>query len=74
MEYVKTGTVSDTTPPPPPCDVETTPKGGMGMEVAWKAYADFEGGVRNFIVLCDGEELVQVLEKPVGQIACRCFN
>lgn len=44
------------------------------MEVAWKAYADFEGGVRNFIVLCDGEELVQVLEKPVGQIACRCFN
>src|SRR5205814_4500903 len=74
MEYVKTGAVSDPTPPPPPYAVEAAPKGDAGMEVTWKADADFERGIRNFIVLRDGEELAQVPEKPVGKFGRPLFQ
>jgi alpha-L-fucosidase 2 len=74
MEYVKTGAVSDTTPPPPPYEVATAPKGDSGIEVTWKADADFESGIRNFIVLRDGQELAQVPEKPVGKFGRPLFQ
>ncbi len=74
MEYVRTGAVSDTTPPPPPYEVEATPKGDAGMEVTWKADADFESGIRNFIILRDGKEVAQVPEKPVGKFGRPLFQ
>jgi alpha-L-fucosidase 2 len=74
MEYVKTGAVSDTTPPPPPYDVEAASKGEAGTEVTWKADADFESGIRDFIVLRDGEQLAQVPEKPVGKFGRPLFQ
>ena len=71
VEYVKTGAVSDTTPPPAPTDVKTIDRGGVpggyslvgaghGTEVTWIATADFESGIKQFIILRDGKELAIV--------------
>jgi hypothetical protein len=57
MEYVKTGGVSDTTPPPAPFNVRAKDLGDQGTEITWDAEADFKGGIGHFIVLRDGQEL-----------------
>jgi alpha-L-fucosidase 2 len=74
MEYVKTGAVGDTTPPPAPYDVKVSAKGDQGTEITWSADADFESGIRNFIVLRDGQELAQVPEKPVSKFGRPLFQ
>jgi pimeloyl-ACP methyl ester carboxylesterase len=74
MEYVKTGAVGDTTPPPPPFDVRLTQNGDQRAEISWDAEADFESGIRNFIVLRDGGELAQVPEKPIGKFGRPLFQ
>jgi alpha-L-fucosidase 2 len=73
-EYVKTGAVSDTTPPPPPYQVKAAPAGEAAMEITWKADADFESGIRNFTVLRDGRELARVPESPVGKFGRPLFQ
>ena len=77
MEYVKTGAVSDTTPPPAPFNVRAWPKGAKGedgTEIVWSAEADFESGIRGFIVLRDGKELAKVPETPVGKFGRPLFQ
>jgi hypothetical protein len=64
MEYVKTGEVSDTTPPSAPFNVQVSSKGDQGTEIAWSAEADFESGSSGFIVLRDGQELVKLPQTP----------
>ena len=73
IEYVKTGAVSDMTPPPAPFDVKVS-EGTTGVEITWDAAADFESGIRNFIVLRDGQELAGVPEKPVGKFGRPLFQ
>ncbi len=74
MDYVKTGAVSDTTPPPAPTNVQVLAKGDQGVEITWDAEADFESGIRGFIVLRDGQELAQVPQTPVGQFGRPLFQ
>ena len=74
MEYVKTGAVSDTTPPPAPFDVRMSPQRDQETEISWNAEADFESGIRNFIVLRDGRELAQVPPTPVGKFGRPLFQ
>ena len=74
MEYVKTGAVGDTTPPPAPFNVQATSKGDQGTEITWDAEADFESGIGGFIVMRDGQELAQVPEKPVGKFGRPLFQ
>ncbi len=74
MEYVKTGAVGDTTPPPAPTDVKVSPLGDRGMLITWSADADFESGIRQFIVLRDGKELAKAPEKPVGRFGRPLFQ
>lgn len=62
MEYVKTGTVSDYTPPPAPFNVRVT-KGEQGNEIVWEAEADFESGIGGFIVLRNGRGLATLPPK-----------
>jgi pimeloyl-ACP methyl ester carboxylesterase len=64
MEYVKTGTVADTTPPPAPSHVRVSAKSGEGAEITWEAEADFESGIGGFAILRDGQELAKLPEKP----------
>ena len=73
MEYVKTGAVSDTTPPPAPFDVHITAK-DQGNEITWNAEADFESGIGGFIVLRDGAELAKLPQKPVGKFGRPLFQ
>ena len=74
MEYVKTGAVGDTTPPPAPTNVRVSSRGDKGVEITWNAEADFESGIRAFIVLRDGQELAQVPPKPVGKFGRPLFQ
>jgi pimeloyl-ACP methyl ester carboxylesterase len=74
MEYVKTGAVGDTTPPPAPYDVSVTSKGDEGTEIRWSADADFESGIRCFVILRDGQELASVPRKPFGKYGRPLFQ
>jgi hypothetical protein len=74
MEYVKTGATSDTTPPPAPSTVRVSRNGDQGTEISWSAEADFESGIRSFIVIRDGLELATVPEKPEGKFGLPLFQ
>jgi pimeloyl-ACP methyl ester carboxylesterase len=74
MEYVKTGAVGDTTPPPPPFSVRATQAGDEGREITWDAEADFESGIGGFIVMRDGKEFAKVPEKPLGKFGRPLFQ
>lgn len=71
MEYVKTGAVGDGTPPPPPKSVRLDPKTSA---ITWDAPADFESGLRGFVILRDGKEIAQVPEKPIGKYGRPLFQ
>jgi hypothetical protein len=74
MEYVKTGAVGDTTPPPAPVDVHVAVQPNQGMEITWNAEADFESGIRQFIILRDGEEAGRVPKEPFGKFGRPLFQ
>ena len=57
IEFVSTGQVTDNTPPPAPFNVKVKDLGTQGSAITWDAEADLESGIRNFIVLRDGQEL-----------------
>lgn len=67
VEYVKTGAVSDSTPPPVAFHVRGTRKSDQTIEIIWEAEADFESGIRAFIIQRDGKDSAQIPEKPVGR-------
>jgi hypothetical protein len=71
VAYVKTGTGGgeDTTPPPPPKWVFV-----RDNEITWDAEADLESGLRGFIIMRDGKELVRLAEKPVGRFGRPLFQ
>jgi len=73
-EYVKTGATSDTTPPPTPFNINVSSKGEQGTEITWNAEADFESGIKQFILLRDGQELAEVPEKPIGKFGRPLFQ
>jgi hypothetical protein len=73
-EYVKTGAVSDTTPPPVPFHVQASLKGEQGAEITWSADADFESGIAGFVILRDGQELAKVPKTPVGKFGRALFQ
>jgi hypothetical protein len=73
-EYIKTGYVTDTTPPPAPFNVKAAAKGDQGVEVTWSAEADLESGIAQFIVMRDGKELAKVPEKPKSSFGRATFQ
>jgi len=74
MEYVKTGAVSDTTPPSAPFDVRETMQPDGTIEIAWDAAADFESGIQSFLIRRDGTQLAQLPEKPQGKFGRPLFQ
>jgi uncharacterized repeat protein (TIGR03806 family) len=74
MEYVKTGAVSDTSPPPAPARVRVARKDDGSREITWSAVADFESGIQGFIVRRDGSEIGRVPEKPAGRFGRPLFQ
>jgi hypothetical protein len=72
--YVKNGDVPDTTPPPPATNVKVSRKDDGSVEITWDAEADFESGIRNFVIQRDGREIAEVPEKPVGKFGRPLFQ
>jgi len=64
MEYVKTGFVTDTTPPPAPRNVKLVSRGKKGNEITWDAEADLESGLRTFLVRRDKQQIGQLATVP----------
>src|SRR5262249_61636230 len=54
-EYVRTGSVRDSTPPPVPFNVKVSAKDG-GVEITWDAVADLESGLQGFVIQRDGKD------------------
>lgn len=63
-EYVETGGVTDTTPPPAPHKVVATRGEDGAVTIRWQADADLESGLQAFIIEKDGEPIAQIPEKP----------
>ena len=61
-EYVQEAKVSDSTPPPPPFNLEARSLHGA-IELSWDAEADLESGLAGFVIERDGEEIARV---PAG--------
>jgi hypothetical protein len=72
-EYVQTGSTKDTTPPPAPFNV-VTKAGAEGVEITWDAHADFESGIRQFLVKRDGQVVGRVPEKPANPFGRPLFQ
>jgi hypothetical protein len=73
-EYVKTGAVTDTTVPPAPRAVRFAAKPDGTIELTWQADADFESGLKAFVIQRDGKDLAQFPEKPVGKFGRPLFQ
>lgn len=73
MEYVKTGSLNDTTPPPAPTAVKVQGT-AEGTLVTWATRADLEGGLQCFQILRDGQPVAQVPEKPSGKFGKALFQ
>lgn len=74
-EYVRTGAVSDTTPPPAPSDVRVRYGDQSGtVEVTWTAQADFESGLQAFLILRDGRQIAQLPEKAAKRFGRPLFQ
>jgi hypothetical protein len=73
-EYVQTGAVGDDTRPPAPTVASVTAGENGARVVAWDAEADFESGLRQFIILRDGTEIGRVPAEPVGRFGRPLFQ
>ncbi len=72
-EYVKTGATNDTTPPPAPFNVAAKAT-AEGVELTWDAHADFESGLRQFLIKKDGQVVGRVPEKLVNPFGRPLFQ
>jgi poly(3-hydroxybutyrate) depolymerase len=71
--YVKTGEVSDRTPPAPPFGVKAE-TAGEGVVLRWDATADLESGLQGFLIQRDGKDLARLPEKSVGRFGRPLFQ
>jgi len=74
-EYVKTGAVSDQTPPPPVTNVTAQLQVNDSWRLSWETSSvDFESGLQKFIITRNGEVIGQVPEKPIGKFGRPLFQ
>jgi hypothetical protein len=64
MEYVRTGTVTDSRAPSAPFNVRAKTDADHGNEIAWEAEADIVGGLGGFVVLRDGRGIAKLPTQP----------
>lgn len=73
-EYVKVGSVGDVTPPEAPFNLKVTRTPKHMVEITWDAAADFESGLKGFIIQRDGQELAQLPAKAIGRFGRPLFQ
>ena len=71
QEFVTSGDVNDTSPPPAPTHIRVDPKSGM---ITWKADVDFESGLQSFVIERDGKVIARVPEKPHNRFGRPLFQ
>ncbi len=59
VEFTKTGSINDTTPPPAPTDVTLT-ESESGITLKWRARADVESGIAAFNIYRDSRRIGRV--------------
>jgi hypothetical protein len=64
MEYVKTGTVTDSRAPSAPFNVRAKADAEHVNEITWEAEADIVGGLGGFVVLRDGHGIAKLPTQP----------
>jgi hypothetical protein len=64
MEYVRTGTVTDSRAPSAPFNVRAKADADHGNEITWEAEADIVGGLGGFVVLRDGHGIAKLPAQP----------
>ena len=67
LEYVKTGAVTDKTPPPAPLHVQMAPRENGDFLLTWQPVADFESGIQAFVIEHDGQLYAQIPKAPQGR-------
>ncbi|MEY5006374.1 MAG: hypothetical protein RI969_1462 [Verrucomicrobiota bacterium] len=72
-QYVRTGATEDRTPPPAPFGLKTR-QTDEGVELTWDAHADFESGIRQFLIKKDGQVVGRVPEKLVNPFGRPLFQ
>jgi hypothetical protein len=60
MEYVRSGTVADTSTPPAPVNVRVKADANHGNEITWDTEVDMVSGLGGFIVLRDGQGIARL--------------
>ena len=73
-QFVATGAVEDKTPPSAPRHVVAKRNGEGQVVVAWQADADFESGIRGFVIERDGKRIGHIPEKPQGRFGRPLFQ
>ncbi|GAB4147535.1 MAG: hypothetical protein Tsb009_20790 [Planctomycetaceae bacterium] len=73
-EFIRTGAVGDQTPPPAPQHVRAERTANGNVIVTWNAEADFESGIRGFVIERDGKRVGQIPEKPVNRFGRPLFQ
>ncbi len=70
QEFVRTGNVTDNTPPPEaPSNLEAKQHQGASVLLTWDAIADIESGIKSFAIYRNGELVDQVYGRsPQGEI------
>ncbi|MCR9199242.1 MAG: SGNH/GDSL hydrolase family protein [Planctomycetaceae bacterium] len=74
LEFEETGEVGDTSPPPAPTTAKATRLASGQIRVTWSARADFESGIRGFVLSVDGKEIKRVPEHPEGRFGRALFQ
>jgi pimeloyl-ACP methyl ester carboxylesterase len=69
IQYNKDAAVADETPPPAPTNVRL-----LEGVLRWEVEADFESGLKGFVILRDGVELTKLPEKPANSIGRPIFQ
>ena len=60
MEYVRSGTVADTSAPPAPVNMRVKMDANQGNEITWDAEVDMASGLGGFIVNRDGHGIAKL--------------
>lgn len=71
LDFVKTGGVKDTTPPPAPDNIQVNTE---SQTITWNANLDFESGLQYFIIERDGKKIGQVPEKLKNKYGLPLFQ
>jgi multimeric flavodoxin WrbA len=73
-QYIQSGSVSDTTPLPPPSAVRFEKKPDSSVQLSWDAEPDFESGLGGFVIYCAGKETARLPDKPVRRFGRPLFQ